>query len=87
MANHKSALKRARQNEKRNIRNRAGRSTLRTAVKKFRQAVEGDAVVPASALHSVMGVVSAAGAKGFITTQTASRTVSRLSKAWQKNQA
>lgn len=86
MANHKSALKRARQNEKRNLRNRAGRSTLRTAVKKFRQSVESGNAVPASELHAVMGVVAGAGAKGFITRQTASRTVSRLSKAWQKAQ-
>ncbi len=86
MANHKSALKRARQNEKRNARNRAGRSTLRSAVKSFRNSVESDTPTPASELHSVMSVVAGAGSKGFITKQTASRTISRLSKAWQQQQ-
>ncbi|MCO4762895.1 MAG: 30S ribosomal protein S20 [Myxococcales bacterium] len=86
MANHKSALKRARQTEKRNIRNRAGRSTLRTAVKRFRNQLDAGESVPVTSLNSVMAVVAGAGSKGFITKQTASRTVSRLSKAWHKTQ-
>ncbi|MBE0651822.1 MAG: 30S ribosomal protein S20 [Bacteroidales bacterium] len=36
MANHKSALKRIRQNESRNVRNRYYAKTMRNAVKKFR---------------------------------------------------
>lgn len=86
VANHKSALKRARQNETRNVRNRAGRSTLRTAIKKFRTAVDAGTSVPVAELHSVMSAVASAGSKGFITKQTASRTVGRLSKAWHKTQ-
>ena len=44
MANHKSALKRARQSEKRHLRNQDVRSRVRTFVKRFRLAVEtGDA--------------------------------------------
>lgn len=35
MAHHKSAIKRARQNEKRRVRNRHQRSTLRTTLKKY----------------------------------------------------
>ncbi len=87
MANHKSALKRARQNDKLRIRNRAGRSTLRTAVKRFRVAVASETPVAESELHSVMSAVHSAGSKGFITTQTASRTVGRLAKAWHKSQS
>ena len=41
MANHKSAEKRNRQNEKRNAINRANRSKLRTQVKKLRAALSG----------------------------------------------
>ena len=33
MANHKSALKRIRQNEKRRLRNRSARSEIRTTIK------------------------------------------------------
>ena len=40
MAQHKSALKRARQTIKRNARNRALRSTFRTALKKFRARID-----------------------------------------------
>ena len=36
MANHKSALKKARQDRVRRARNRAGRSKLRTALKNYR---------------------------------------------------
>ncbi|HFB62051.1 MAG TPA: 30S ribosomal protein S20, partial [Bacteroidetes bacterium] len=36
MANHKSALKRIRQNEKRRVHNRYYAKTVRNAVKKFR---------------------------------------------------
>ena len=40
MANHKSAAKQARQNEKRRLRNRWWRARLRTAIKNFRTAVD-----------------------------------------------
>ena len=42
MANHKSALKRARQSRTRQKRNTHIKSTMRTHVKRFRAAVEGD---------------------------------------------
>ena len=62
MANHVSALKRARQNEKRRTRNRAGRAANRTVVRKFEAALaDGNAaaLLPeamaqlASAVHLV----------------------------------
>ncbi|HST79544.1 MAG TPA: 30S ribosomal protein S20, partial [Verrucomicrobiae bacterium] len=40
MANHLSALKRARQTERRTARNRANTSQLRTALRKFRQSLQ-----------------------------------------------
>ncbi|HAN31212.1 MAG TPA: 30S ribosomal protein S20 [Myxococcales bacterium] len=87
MANHKSALKRARQSEKRNLRNRAGRASLRTAIKKFRTSLEAGDKLEVVELHKIMSIVDSAGSKGLITTQTASRTVSRLSRAWQRHSA
>jgi len=64
MANHFSALKRARQTEKRTVRNRANTSRLRSALRQFRDAVtKGDKAVQ----------------KGVIHENTASRYKSRLS--------
>ena len=40
MANIKSQIKRNRQNEKRRLRNKAVKSSLKTAVRKFHEAVE-----------------------------------------------
>ena len=42
MANHKSALKRIRQSEKRRMRNKTIRTAMRTVVKNSRLALEGD---------------------------------------------
>ena len=81
MANHKSALKRNKQNEKKNLRNKHVRSTLRTFVKRVREAVEGkDAGVAKEALAAAIPVIDAAASKGVIHSSNASRSVSRLTK-------
>ena len=88
MANHKSALKRARQNEKRRTRNRHHRSTLRTTLKGFRTLLaEKNA---ASAQESFVGVQQAidrAVTKGIIHRNAAARYKSRLAGALKKLQA
>ncbi len=45
MANHKSALKRIRQNEKRRVHNRYYAKTVRNAVKKFRSTTDKNEAV------------------------------------------
>ncbi|MEY3013948.1 MAG: ribosomal protein [Pseudomonadota bacterium] len=85
MANHKSALKRARQNEKRRLRNRAGRSAVRTTVKNLRTAIDAGSADNAS-LAGAMEIVAGAGAKGVIPKKRASRMISRLAKAMHKAQ-
>lgn len=81
MANHKSALKRIKQNEKRNERNRHVRSTLRTFVKRVREAVaKKDAVSARAALTAAIPVIDSAASKGVIHRATASRNVSRLTR-------
>ncbi len=85
MANHVSALKRAKQNEKARNRNRADKATNRTAVKKFLAAVEqgnGDAALPV-----VMSQLAASAAKGVIPKKRASRKISRLAKALHATKA
>ena len=80
MANHLSALKRARQTERRTARNRAHTSQLRTALRKFRQSLQSGK--PADAKAAFAGTVSAidkAVKKGVIHKNTAGRYKSRLS--------
>lgn len=81
MANHKSALKRIKQNEKKNQRNKHVRSTLRTFIKRVREAVEGkDAAIAKEALAAAIPVIDGAASKGVIHSANASRSVSRLTK-------
>lgn len=81
MANHKSALKRIRQNEKKAQRNKHVRSTLRTFIKRVREAVEGkDAAVAKDALAAAIPQIDAAASKGVIHRSNASRNVSRLTR-------
>lgn len=82
MANSRSVQKRIRQSLKRRDRNRAHRSTLRTAVKKLRGAVaDGNADLARELLPSTLGMVDATAQKGVIHANTAARTKSRLSRA------
>ena len=81
MAHHKSALKRIKQNKKRCERNRHDRSTLRTFIKRVREAVEANEPEKArEALNAAIPVIDKAAAKGVIHSANASRNVSRLTK-------
>jgi small subunit ribosomal protein S20 len=82
MANTKSAEKRMRQSAEQRERNRADRSTMRTAVKKVRGALDkGDAAAAAAALPAAVQVIDRSAKKGVVHQNTASRTKSRLTKA------
>lgn len=82
MANTKSAEKRNRQSLKRNERNRALRSRMRTAVKKLRAAIAGgEATQARELLTTTLGVVDATAQKGVIHRNAAARTKSRLTLA------
>lgn len=88
MANHKSALKRARQNEKRNLRNRSLRSALRTALKKFRAQVQAkDLDGATAALPQVHKAIDKAVTKGILHRNTAARAKSRTARALQRASA
>jgi len=79
MANHKSAAKKARRDAEARLRNRANRSTLRTALKKFMAVVEaGSKTEAAAALPGIVGVVDKAAKKGIIHKNAADRHKSRL---------
>lgn len=85
MPNHKSAMKRVRQNENRRARNRHVISTLRTELKTVRSAVEqGDTETAQKALPSAVRTLSRAADKGVIHRNTANRKISRLTRAVNK---
>ena len=81
MANHFSALKRARQTEKRTQVNRGNKSRLRTALRGLREAIAaGDRKAAESNFNATVSVIDRAIQKGVIHKNTASRYKSRLSK-------
>ena len=85
MANHKSALKRIRQNDKRRIRNRDQRGTMRSHIKKFRTAVDSEDVEAAgTALRAAVSVIDHTRTRGVIHKNTAARRISRLTLAYNK---
>ncbi|SHK09874.1 SSU ribosomal protein S20P [Desulfatibacillum alkenivorans DSM 16219] len=81
MANHKSALKRAKQNTIKQIRNRSYKTRLRNMVKKVNQAVEAQSADEAKAiLVETQSIIDKCASKGVIHKNTASRKISRLAK-------
>lgn len=81
MANHKSALKRIRQNEKINERNSGARARCRTAVKKTRIAIaEGNKETAVQALQVAEKVLASAATKRLYHKNNAQRKISRLAK-------
>ncbi|MFV0349900.1 MAG: 30S ribosomal protein S20 [Halodesulfovibrio sp.] len=82
MANHKSAIKRHRQNLKRAARNRAMKTRVRNTVKAVRAAVQlKDKDQAMALLGTATSVLDKAATKGVIHWKNASRNISRLSKA------
>ena len=81
MANHKSALKRARQNELSRLRNKAVKTRVKSILKDVRFSVEessnGDIM---KKLISAQSHIDKASKKGVIHKRTAARKISRLSK-------
>lgn len=76
MANHKSALKRARQNEKRRLCNKSVKTRVKSVVKAVRSA-DDDA---AAKLDEAKSVIDKAAKRGVIHKRTATRNISRLAK-------
>jgi small subunit ribosomal protein S20 len=78
VANNPSAEKANRQSQKRRVRNRAALSTLRTAVKRARTAIDGKAADAADLRKTAIAIIDKAVTKGVLKRNTASRYVSRL---------
>ena len=85
MANHKSALKRARQNEIRRLRNKSLRTRTKNVIKEVRTvSAEGAADAAAQKLLKAQSVIDRAAKKGAIHKRTAARKISRLSRLVNK---
>lgn len=80
MANHFSALKRARQTEKRTARNRQNTSALRTSLRTMRESLaKGDKTTAGQVYRETVSALDKAIQKGVLHENTASRYKSRLS--------
>jgi small subunit ribosomal protein S20 len=88
MANHFSALKRARQTETRTARNRANTSRLRSSLRGLREALaKGDKQNVDTIYRQTVSALDKAIQKGVLHENTASRYKSRLSKRVKALQA
>jgi small subunit ribosomal protein S20 len=81
VANHKSALKRAKQNAIRRLRNKTVRTRVRNVVKDVQlTAGEQSGEKVSVSLNQAKSVIDIAAKKGVIHRKTAARKISRLSK-------
>ena len=91
MANHKSAIKRARQNELRHLRNKSVKTRIKSIVKDVRSSMgetsgETSAQGKTSAqdmtvkLNTAQSAIDKASKKGVLHKRTAARKISRLTK-------
>ncbi|MEO8706789.1 MAG: 30S ribosomal protein S20 [Kofleriaceae bacterium] len=78
MANIASAQKQNRKMIKHRARNRAAMASLRTAVKKARNAIDGKAGEAAALTKNAVAIIDSAVTKGILKRGTASRYISRL---------
>jgi small subunit ribosomal protein S20 len=81
MANIRSAEKQRRQAAKRQIRNRAGKSRLKSALRKARTSVAGGAENVKDVLSTGFSEIDKAAKRGIIKSNTADRYKARLSAA------
>lgn len=84
MPNIKSAKKRVKVSEKKNLRNRMIKSAVRTSVKKFDAAVAADAATASAQLSATTSAIDKAAAKGVIHKNAANRKKARLAKQLNK---
>jgi small subunit ribosomal protein S20 len=79
VANHASALKRARQDQKKRLQNRTQKAAMRTSIKKVLAAVEaGDKDTAAAELVKATSLLDRAGRKRQVHPNQAARRISRL---------
>ncbi|MFY1672645.1 30S ribosomal protein S20 [Plantactinospora sp. WMMB334] len=84
MANIKSQIKRNRQNEKRRLRNKSVKSSLKTAIRKFHEATEsGDSAKATELMRDASRKLDKAVSKGVIHRNQAANRKSAIAKRLQ----
>jgi small subunit ribosomal protein S20 len=84
LANHKSALKRARQNKEHQLRNNSKKTKIKNVVKALEAAIaEKSPAELQEHMHLAQKAIAKTAAKGIIHKRKASRNISRLSKKVQ----
>ncbi len=87
MANIKSQIKRNKQNEKARLRNKSVKSSLRTSVRKFREAADGGNLDDAgTALRVACRQLDKAASKGVIHKKQAANRKSAIAKRYAELQ-
>jgi len=81
LANHKSAVKRARQSEDRRQRNRSRKTRMKNVIRKLEESLNTKATEAAAEnLKLAISIIDKTAAKGVIHRNTASRKISRLTR-------
>ncbi|MGI6451380.1 MAG: 30S ribosomal protein S20 [Desulfitobacteriia bacterium] len=80
MPNIKSAIKRVQLSRLQNAKNTAAKSALKTAIRRFEEAVNNNAETAAEALQKASRALDKAAAKGLIHKNKAARKKSRMAK-------
>ena len=80
MANHQSAIKRNRQNKRKNQKNKLAKGSLRSSLKNARVAINTGDKNAKDLARAAEKMVATAATKGIIKKKTASRLVSRMAK-------
>lgn len=81
MARHISAMKRARQNKKRRVRNQSRKTRVKNVVREVRQALaKKDTANAETALTKAIPIIAQVAGKGTLHWRTAARKISRLTR-------
>jgi small subunit ribosomal protein S20 len=79
LANHKSAFKRARQNEVKRTRNRSYKTRVKKAIREVRSAIEGNTIEQAQlSFTKAVSIIQKTASNGVIHRNQAARKISRL---------
>ncbi|GLI36235.1 30S ribosomal protein S20 [Desulforhabdus amnigena] len=81
MANHKSAIKRAKQNEARRLRNRMRKTRMKNVIKEVQEAISSNSPeVIVERLREAISTIDKTASKGVIHKNNAARKISRLTR-------
>jgi len=84
LPNIKSAIKRVKVSEKKNLRNRIIKTGVKTSIKKFQAAMAADASAAGAQLSATTSAIDKAVSKGIIHKNAANRKKARLARSMNK---